>query len=188
LRPGRPAKRDVTTTNTDFLALAKYLSCPVVMVTAVNKGLRHVMIGTAAYASLNPLVLLTSIHNASHTGGAIMKCQRFGLSIASHEQLEFIRELSDLEGQGFTEADGDKFEHLGVEPQSFRETGTLYLTDSLASFDCELIKSMECMSYIVMLGLVQRTASGAGVRPLIRYDRSYGHFAATIVGGDNYTL
>jgi flavin reductase (DIM6/NTAB) family NADH-FMN oxidoreductase RutF len=172
----------------NFLALAKYLACPVVFVTAINDGHRFVMIGTAGYASLEPLVLSTSVTTGSSTSKALAATGRFGISIASHEQLELVQKLSEAELSREVQMGADKFEFVGVQPLEFKPSGTLYLADSLASFDCELAKTMEFAGCTTVLGSVQRTASGAGVRPLIRYDRSYGHFAATVIGGDQYPI
>lgn len=171
---------------TDFLALAKYLSCPVVLITAVHEGRRNIMVGTAAYASLDPLVLTTNAHKLSATGRAIIASKKFGISVASHEQLALVQKLT--EGSMGLPQDADRFEYLGIEPQEFKASGTLYIPDSLASFDCELVGALEYESHSVMLGQVMRTASGSGVRPLIRYDRSYGSFNPTVIGADSYPV
>jgi flavin reductase (DIM6/NTAB) family NADH-FMN oxidoreductase RutF len=171
-----------------FLALAKYLACPVVFITAIQDKHRHIMVGTATYASLDPLVLCTNVHIGSATGKAIQATKRLGLSIASHEQLDLVQKLTEAELAREVQMGADKFEYLGIQPLEFKPSGTLYLSDSLASFDCELLNSVDAAGYSTMLCLVKRTASGAGVRPLIRYDRSYGHFTGTVFGADQYPV
>jgi flavin reductase (DIM6/NTAB) family NADH-FMN oxidoreductase RutF len=172
----------------NFLALAKYLACPVAFITAVNKQQRSIMVGTATYVALEPLLLSVNVHAGSSTGKAILASGRFGISIASHEQLDLVRKLSEAEFSKEIQMGADKFDYLGIEPLEFKASSTLYLSDSLASFDCEVVKSVECAGIKTIVGVVQRTASGAGVRPLIRYDRSYGHFTASVIGGDSYPI
>ncbi len=176
------------TQGNNFLALAKYLACPVVFITAVHERQRFIMVGTATYVALDPLLLAASIHTGSATGKAILASGKFGVSVASHEQLEEVRKLSDAELSKEIQMGADKFEYLGIEPLEFKSSGTLYLSDSLASFDCRVAKSLDYGGSMIVIGLVQRTASGAGVRPLIRYDRSYGHFVASVIGGDSYPI
>jgi flavin reductase (DIM6/NTAB) family NADH-FMN oxidoreductase RutF len=146
------------------------------------------MVSTATYVALDPLLLSINVQASSSTGKAILESGRFGMSIASHEQLELVRKLSEAEFAKEIQMGADKFEYLGIEPLEFKASNTLYLSDSLASFDCEVVKFIECGGVKTIIGVVQRTASGAGVRPLIRYDRSYGHFTASVIGGDSYPI
>jgi len=170
----------------EFLDFAKYLSCPVVLVTAAHEGDRRIMVGTASYACLEPLVLATSIRHESHTGATIFNSGRFGLSVASLDQIDLVQRLG--RSQAGTESGAAKATRPEAVFKEFGPTGTLYLADCLVAFDCKFAQSVACGPYTTIFGLVVDTVCGTGTRPLIRYDRSYGNFAATVSGDDSYPV
>jgi flavin reductase (DIM6/NTAB) family NADH-FMN oxidoreductase RutF len=112
--------------------------------------------------SLDPPLVLFSLHRAAYSLGAFTDGGHFAVNILDEGQ----RELS----MRFAKALGDKWSGVDYE---FWETGAPILKGCLASFECRTRALYDGGDHVIFLGEVLRLRTGEGSRPLLYFRGRY---------------
>jgi flavin reductase (DIM6/NTAB) family NADH-FMN oxidoreductase RutF len=119
--------------------------------------------------SVEPPVILVSLHKNTRTHDLVLKSQAFGVTLLAADQ----QELSDRFA-GRIGADDDRFS--GVETFTLKTTSPL-LTGGLAVFDCRLMDSYDTKTTTVMFGEVVTALLSnrpeEEFRPLLYHNQGY---------------
>jgi flavin reductase (DIM6/NTAB) family NADH-FMN oxidoreductase RutF len=142
----------------------------IVVVTAEYLGNRHGMtVSSFTSVSVEPPVILVSLHKNTRTHDLVLKSQAFGVTLLAADQ----QELSDRFA-GRIGADDDRFS--GVETFTLKTTSPL-LTGGLAVFDCRLMDSYDTKTTTVMFGEVVTALLSnrpeEEFRPLLYHNQGY---------------
>jgi flavin reductase (DIM6/NTAB) family NADH-FMN oxidoreductase RutF len=112
--------------------------------------------------SLDPPLVLFSLHRAAYSLGAFTDGGHFAVNILGEAQ----RELS----MRFAKALGDKW--TGVDYELW-ETGAPIIKGCLASFECRTRALYDGGDHVIFLGEVLRLRTGEGGRPLLYFRGRY---------------
>jgi flavin reductase (DIM6/NTAB) family NADH-FMN oxidoreductase RutF len=172
---------------------AARLAMPVALITAAEGGHRYIVVGSAAYASLEPLMLSTALVSESATARAIAATGRFGICLAGLGQSEIVFALSRQPAAALSAA--ERFAALALVPELFPGTGTPYLADAPDSFDLTVVSATRtgnCTMFVgtiaAMAGASGGTVDGINNSPLLRFARTYGTFERIAYPGDDYPV
>jgi flavin reductase (DIM6/NTAB) family NADH-FMN oxidoreductase RutF len=136
----------------------------ITIVTAVTRSgeLLGITANSFNSVSLDPPLVLFSLHRAAYSLGAFTDGGHFAVNILGEDQ----RDLS----LRFAQALGDKW--TGVEYELW-ETGAPILTGCLSSFECRTRALYDGGDHVIFLGEVLRLRSGEGGRPLLYFRGRY---------------
>lgn len=144
-------------------------SSGVTIVTAVDESGRHGMtVSSFTSVSLDPPMIIISLHTGSRTHRMISASGAFAVNILSLEQREISERFSGRDGH-----EQDRFEGL--------ETGTLIsgapiFKDSLAALDCRVRQEIPVgMNTLILAEVVAARGDGEG-EPLVYHNRRYREF------------
>jgi flavin reductase (DIM6/NTAB) family NADH-FMN oxidoreductase RutF len=112
--------------------------------------------------SLDPPLVLFSLHRAAYSLGAFAEGGHFAVNILREEQ----RDLSIR----FAQAGGDKWSGLDYETWS---TGAPIITGCLAAFECRTRALYDGGDHVIFLGQVLRLRATDGGRPLLYFRGRY---------------
>ena len=136
----------------------------ITIVTAVTRSgeLLGITANSFNSVSLDPPLVLFSLHRAAYSLGAFTDGSHFAVNILGEDQ----RDLS----LRFAQALGDKW--TGVEYELWG-TGAPILTGCLSSFECRTRALYDGGDHVIFLGEVLRLRSGEGGRPLLYFRGRY---------------
>lgn len=145
-------------------------SSGVTVVCAARDGERHGMtVSSFTSVSLEPPLIIISLHTQSRTHRLIQASGAFAVSILSADQ----RALSDRFA-GRTDEDSDRF--LGLQTETL-STGAPTLTGALACLDCRVVQAIPAGTNTVFLAEVAAARGDGDGRPLVYHNRAYWHLA-----------
>jgi flavin reductase (DIM6/NTAB) family NADH-FMN oxidoreductase RutF len=150
------------------LAMRQWASGIGIAATEVD-GVRYgLTVSSFTSVSVDPPVVLISVHQDAQAHDPILKAGAFGVTLLSSKQ----QQLSDRFA-GRIDPGMDRFDGL----ESFTlSTGSPLLPGGLAYFDCRLIDTYQTETTTVMFGEVvaaRTSPEEAGGQPLLYYDRFY---------------
>lgn len=169
---GRPEGVPAETGGIDAQAFRGALGCfatGITIVTAVSPSgeLLGVTANSFNSVSLDPPLVLFSLHRAAYSLGAFAEGGHFAVNILREEQQELsIR---------FARALGDKWQGIDYEVWS---TGAPILSGCLASFECRTRALYDGGDHVIFLGEVLRLRSSSEGRPLLYFRGRYGGIAS----------
>ena len=113
--------------------------------------------------SLDPPLVLFSLHRAAYSLGALTEGGHFAVNVLCEEQ----RELSIR----FANALGDKW--TGIEYELWDDTGAPILKGCLGSFECRTRALYDGGDHVIFLAEVLRLRTGKAGRPLLYFRGRY---------------
>jgi len=145
-------------------------SSGVTIVTAAHNGDRYGMtVGSFTSVSLEPPLIIISLHTESRTRQLVSASGAFAVNILAEDQSG----LSDRFA-GRLAKELDRFEGLETETLV---TGAPILKSALASLDCRVQQVIPVgMNTLFLAEVVAARGDGEG-RPLLYHNRRYGHFS-----------
>ena len=150
------------------------LAGAVCIITSSRGGRRFGMTATAVCsATAEPPTVLVCINRATATHHAIAGARLFCVNVLRHED-------QDLSGlfSGARKAD----ERFREEHWSTLATGAPVLVNSLVSFDCRLVNSLDHGTHTIFLGEVERLQIGRKGKPLLYSEGQYAKLASLAHG------
>ena len=139
------------------------VATPVCVVTALfEDGPHGTTVSAFASLSMNPPMVLVSLHRTSGLLAVIRLTMRFGVNILASEQEALSRRFSAVEST-------HRFDGLGYERG---ESGVVLLDDALAHVECRRVAQYEAGDHTLFLGEVER-AEARDARPLLYYRGGY---------------
>jgi flavin reductase (DIM6/NTAB) family NADH-FMN oxidoreductase RutF len=164
---GSPPSRSAADRALDAQAFRTALGCfatGITIVTAVAPSgeLLGVTANSFNSVSLDPPLVLFSLHRAAYSLGAFTDGGHFAVNILGEDQ----RDLS----MRFAKALGDKWSGVDYE---LWDTGAPILKGCLASFECRIRALYDGGDHVIFLGEVLRLRMGEGGRPLLYYRGRY---------------
>jgi flavin reductase (DIM6/NTAB) family NADH-FMN oxidoreductase RutF len=144
------------------------LAVGVVMVTTTIDGRpRGVTVSACCSVSMEPPMLLISLLQTTASAQAILKTNRFGVSILGARALETARYGSALGVPKFIEA------YCRGDVPKARTPG---IAGAIAHIHCEIAEVVRGGDHVIFLGHVVKVDVGSeGDNPLVYYDRRYHH-------------
>ena len=141
-------------------------SSGVTVVTAAHAGEQHVMtVSSFTSVSLEPPLIMISLHTGSRTHKLISAAGAFAVSILSAEQVEisdrFAGRIADNE---------DRFE--GLETETF-VTGAPALKNALGRLDCRVAQVIPAGMNTIFLAEVVAARGEGEALPLVYHNRKY---------------
>lgn len=147
----------------------RYWASGVGITTAAHQGVRHGMtVSSFTSVSLEPPVVLVSLHNQTRTHQLVMDSGAFAVTLLAEAQEEVSARFA-----GQIEDDQDRF--VGLDTFTL-ETGSPLLAGGVAFFDCRLIDTYATATTTVMFGEVvaARVPKNAEeIPPLLYQNRAY---------------
>ena len=141
-------------------------SSGVTVVTAAYKGERHGMtVGSFTSASLEPPLIIISLHTESRTYRLVHAANAFAVTILAEDQ----QEISDRFAGRIPDTE-DRFEGLETETLV---TGAPAIKNGLACLDCRVTQVIPAgMNTIFLAEVVASRSAGEG-KPLVYHNRQY---------------
>jgi len=153
-------------------ALAR-LPLAVVVVAAVLDRVRACSTATAAYASLDPPLVVTPLAVRSRTGGLVQASGEFSISVLAADQAE-------LAVRAAARSEGDKLLEQGIgtvaPPAGCAAPG---IAGAVAVLWCKLESAPAAGAHRLYVGRVRAWAAGCG-EPLLRFERTYRALGAEV--------
>lgn len=144
------------------------------IITSAHSGHRYGMTATAVCSvSAEPPTLLACINKHASTHDAISKGKVFCVNVLRAEDWELSTSFS---GQHTGEG------RFRTRNWSKLATGSPVLVDSLASFDCRLVKSLPHGTHTIYLGQVEQVLLGKKGKPLLYSEGQYAKLASLTLG------
>ena len=144
------------------------------VVTTAHSGHRYGMTATAVCsATAEPPTVLVCLNRHAATHGALAKSGVFCVNVLRAEDSELSNDFSGARA-GEARFHSRDWTRLA--------TGAPVLVDSLASFDCRVVKSLAHGTHTVFLGEVERILIGRKGRPLLYAAGQYARLAALTHG------
>jgi flavin reductase (DIM6/NTAB) family NADH-FMN oxidoreductase RutF len=155
----------VETVGPQLGALAR-LPLAVVVVAAADGATRSCSTGTAAYASLEPPLIVTPLAEASRTRVLAAATGEFSVSVLAAGQAE-------LAVRAAARSTGDKFAEQGIEARD-PPAGRLApgVGGAVAVFWCDVEAMVPAGAHVLCVGRLREWAPGEG-EPLLRFERAY---------------
>jgi len=149
------------------------LPLAVVVVAAASGGVRSCTTGTAAYASLDPPLVVTPLAARSRTGGLVQSSGEFSVSVLAADQAE-------LAVRAAARSEGDKFLEQGIEtvapPAGCAAPG---VAGAVGVLWCGLESAPVAGAHRLYVGRVRAWTAGGG-EPLLRFERTYRTLGAEV--------
>ena len=163
-------------TDQDPLILAKQLALPVVIFTAKDsQGKVLGMVTTIAYASLQPLIFVSTLNAASKSAEAILAAGLFNISYLQDKHRQCLEMFSLNANKDLQEA--------GFSLSTPANSQAPYIEDALAAFQGKVENTVPLANSRLLLFspvLILPTTLDASQSPLIRYNRSYARLSEPI--------
>lgn len=138
----------------------------VTVVTAAYEGEQHGMtVSSFTSISLDPPLIVISLHTESHTHALVSKAGAFAVTILSSRQ----KELSERFAGRLPETD-DRLE--GLETETLL-TGAPFLKGGLAYLDCRVTQSIPSGMNTLFIAEVVAARGYDHKQPLVYHDRQY---------------
>jgi len=172
----KPATKEAREEDTaaQFKRGMRSLAGAVCIITCSHEGRRYGMTATAVCsATADPPTVLACVNRATATYRAIADARLFCVNVLRHED-------QDLSGlfSGARRAD----ERFRDEHWSTLVTGAPVLVNSLVSFDCRVVNSLDHGTHTIFLGEVERLQIGRKGKPLLYSDGQYAKLASLAHG------
>jgi flavin reductase len=144
------------------------------IITSAHSSHRYGMTATAVCSvSAEPPTLLVCINKHASTHDAISKGKVFCVNVLRSEDWELSTSFSGQQtGEG----------RFRTRNWSKLATGSPVLVDSLASFDCRLVKSLPHGTHTIFLGQVEQVLLGKKGKPLLYSEGQYAKLASLTLG------
>ncbi len=140
-------------------ALGRFASGVTVVTTLDSHGRDHGMTVSAfCSASLDPPLVLACIGHEASMHHAIMRADRFGVSILAAGQEALARRFADQRS--------DRFDGVGY---TRGRLGVALIEDALAHLECTVVERYEAGDHTIILGRVEAAACDQG--PPLAYFR-----------------
>ena len=172
----KPAARESEqeTAAAQFKRGMRSLAGAVCIIPSCSNGRRHGMTATAVCsATAEPPTVLACVNRVTATHRAIAESRVFCVNVLRHED----QTLSGL-FSGAQKAD----ERFRDEQWTTLATGAPVLVNSLVSFDCRLVNSLDHGTHTIFLGEVERLQIGRKGKPLLYSDGQYAKLASLTHG------
>ena len=157
-----------------FKAGMRSLPGAVNIITSANASHRYGMTATAVCSvSADPPTILVCINKLASTHDAISKSKVFCVNVLRAEDWELSTSFSGQQtGEG----------RFRTRNWSKLATGSPVLIDSLASFDCRVVKNMTHGTHTIFLGQVEQVLFGKKGKPLLYSEGQYAKLASLTLG------
>lgn len=154
------------------------LGASVTVITTAVEGAFHGMTATAVCSvSTDPPSLLICVNRDAGLHDPIRRARCFCVNILGSGQVDLAARFSSNDEA----VRRDRFAGIDVD---LLKTGAPAIRESLAQFDCDVIKEMECKTHTIFFGMVKalRVAEAEGT-PLVYMGRRYGLVVPLESGG-----
>jgi flavin reductase len=148
------------------LGMRRLASGVSIVATTDEGGPKGFLATSVSSVALDPSpCLLVCVNSSTSSHDAFIRTGIFSVNVLAGRQLDIARRFSSAELRD-ARFEGDAWEIL--------ETGAPICRDALASFDCELMTTMNVQTHTVLIGraIAVRSAETA-VEPLIYYDGNF---------------
>lgn len=150
------------------------LAGAVCIITSSRDGRRHGMTATAVCsATAEPPTVLVCVNRATATHRAIADSRLFCVNVLRHEDQDLSAQFS-----GAQKLD----ERFHAERWTTLATGAPVLVNSLVSFDCRLVNSLDHGTHTIFLGQVERLQIGRKGKPLLYSEGQYAKLSSMMHG------
>jgi flavin reductase len=157
-----------------FKAGMRALAGAVNIITSAHAGQRFGMTATAVCsACADPPTVLICINTRAVTHGAVAKSGAFCVNVLRGEDSALSTAFSG------TQTGEVRFRSRDW---TYLATGSPVLVDSLASFDCRVVKALAHGTHTVFLGLVEQVTLGRNGKPLLYAEGRYANIVALTLG------
>jgi flavin reductase (DIM6/NTAB) family NADH-FMN oxidoreductase RutF len=147
-------------------AMGSFPTGVTVVTVASGGGMHGITVNSFASVSLDPMLVLVCLNEASRAGGLIERAGAFVVNVLSAGQQDVSRWFANqYRPAGSTMFDGVPFEP-GV-------TGCPVLVDAAASFECRLRQSHRAGDHLIVLGEAVELVHRPQLEPLIFHAGSY---------------
>lgn len=160
------AKRPVIESEAMANAMA-HVPTSVAAVTAIsaNKEPIGMVVGSFAFVSIDPPLVLFMPAKTSSTFNALRDAHHFTVNVLAHDQEGLSRQLQ--------RPSSERLEAIDWRPSS---NGSPVLPDVVSAIDCEFDRVIDAGDHFIALGSVQHLEVHRRVAPLIFFQRGYGGF------------
>lgn len=159
----------------DFRSGMRQLAAAVNIVTTVHDGHRSGMTATAVVSlTAEPPQLAVAVNRSNASYAAFSASGIFAVNVLPHDHPDLAATFSGATGvKGEDRFATGSWERL--------ETGAPILRDSVASFDCRIIQTVEFSSHVLFVGLVEAIRVIPATSPLLYIDGNW----ASLVRADD---
>jgi flavin reductase (DIM6/NTAB) family NADH-FMN oxidoreductase RutF len=154
----------MTIDSDSFRSVLGRFASGITVVTTVDEAGRDVGMTVSAFSSvsLNPPLVQVCIDQAASMYDALLRADRFGISILSAEQEALSRRFAAIDSS-------HRFDGVGYERG---ESGVVLLDDALGHLECRVVARHEAGDHTLFIGEVERASAGEG-RPMLYYRGGY---------------
>jgi flavin reductase (DIM6/NTAB) family NADH-FMN oxidoreductase RutF len=154
----------MTIDSDSFRSVLGRFASGITVVTTVDEAGRDVGMTVSAFSSvsLNPPLVQVCIDQAASMYDALLRADRFGISILSAEQEALSRRFAAIDSS-------HRFDGVGYERG---ESGVVLLDDALGHLECRVVARHEAGDHTLFVGEVERASAGEG-RPMLYYRGGY---------------
>ena len=147
------------------ISMRNWVSGVTVVSTKLDSIIHGMTVSALISVSLEPPVMMVSLQKSTRTSDLILESSIFGISLLNEDQKEISDRFASYQTEDYNRFDGVDIYEL--------TTGSPLIRNSIAGFDCEVIRTVDFETHVLFFGKVVDLKIGNEKHPLVYYDQGY---------------